>query len=426
MRSVLPYFFNKISKSRRNPQPNDVILVLLFFCVLTLPLSVRLNSIVLIITLLYRLLTYNWGQFKSELLNRKELLLPSILLLAYSLGIIYSDHPHEGFFQLEKKFTLLAVPLIFLLLPELNKEDRDSLLKAFVFSILIVSVICYVQALYNVLTHSSLRVEGQEREYYYFSYIFLTDSVSIDPIYLSMYSIFCILIVLQVYEQRRKMQIILIAYFVVFNLLIASRMGILAMVFLLILHFAKIDSRKWKSVLIIAGLLALTVGALFFIQPLNERFFVDLHYSYSDAYSGNWNSITMRLAIWSCVLETVSSSWIFGFGTGDGLYALFDTYHEHNFVRGFEDEYNAHNEFLNMMLDVGLVGAVSLIIIFFRTLILTIYEKRTLFMEFILLIAVFCLVEVILNRQKGVVFFSFFYSLFMSEILNSRSVQRND
>jgi O-antigen ligase len=425
MRSVLPYFFSKISKSRREPKPIDIILVLLFFCVITLPLSVRLNSIVLIITLVYRLMTYNWKQFGSELLRRKELLLPSLLVLAYSIGIIYSAHPQEGFFQLEKKFSLLAIPVIFLLLPELNKEDRISLLKSFVFSILIVSLICYAQAFYNIFTHLSLKVEGRERDYYYFSYIFLTDPVSIDPIYLSMYTIFCILIVLHLYTQERSTQIILLIYFIVFNLLIASRIGVLAMVFLLITHFAFTHSNKRKSALIMTLIIVLTVGALFFVQPLKERFIVDLHYSYSNDYSGSWNSVTMRLAIWNCALETLSNNWIFGYGTGDGLYALFDTYHAHNFIRGYEDEYNAHNEFLYMTLDLGVIGLLSLMIVFVRSFILGIYEKRTFFLEFILLIAIFCLVEVILNRQKGVVFFSFFYGLFMSDILNSRSEQKN-
>jgi hypothetical protein len=87
-------------------------------------------------------------------------------------------------------------------------------------------------------------------------------------------------------------------------------------------------------------------------SDLKDRFLVESRFSYESAYSGEWNSLSQRLAIWSCALEAVDRVFPLGYGTADGQLALESVYRERNYVRGYEDHYNAHNEFIYTILDL--------------------------------------------------------------------------
>jgi O-antigen ligase len=122
--------------------------------------------------------------------------------------------------------------------------------------------------------------------------------------------------------------------------------------------------------------------------------------------------VQMRLAKWYFTIEAGQQSWLFGTGTGDDEDALLDTYKKNNFKEGYIPRFNAHNQFLQTWLGLGIIGLIILILNLFIPLFLAFKERNLYYCIFLILIISFCLTESVLCRQHGVVFYSFFNSLF--------------
>jgi O-antigen ligase len=76
-----------------------------------------------------------------------------------------------------------------------------------------------------------------------------------------------------------------------------------------------------------------------------------------------------------------------------------------------KEQFNAHNQFLEVLLENGIIGLVLFISIFVSMFYIGISDKNLLYIMFILMIFMFLLFETVLNRLAGVTFFSFFSML---------------
>jgi O-antigen ligase len=86
-------------------------------------------------------------------------------------------------------------------------------------------------------------------------------------------------------------------------------------------------------------------------------------------------------------------------------------------------QYNAHSQYLQTFIDLGIVG----LLLFLATLVvaafIAIKHYDYLFLSFVVLFSFACLTESMLELNKGIVFFSFFISLFLNRY-NSLSILR--
>ncbi|MFH2143882.1 MAG: hypothetical protein ABIJ97_15770, partial [Bacteroidota bacterium] len=104
----------------------------------------------------------------------------------------------------------------------------------------------------------------------------------------------------------------------------------------------------------------------------------------------------------------IESSWKYGVGIGDVKNELIDQYLKNNNFNLAEQKLNAHNQYLETTIGLGITGVAILIIVlfipFFR-------KKNYILYSFLILIIVNFLFESMLNTQAGVTFFAFFYAL---------------
>jgi O-antigen ligase len=144
--------------------------------------------------------------------------------------------------------------------------------------------------------------------------------------------------------------------------------------------------------------------------------------------SNSENGITQRIFIWTRAWEAVKAKPVIGYGTGGDRFGLYSSIY--NFIENNKDlsiaqiegiqsiisvEYNAHNQFLTDLLMFGLVGGWIIIFILFQGFLTSIKRNNMLQFGFMLAISLACLTEVILVRQKGIVFFSLFYCFLFYE-----------
>jgi O-antigen ligase len=250
----------------------------------------------------------------------------------------------------------------------------------------------------------------------YFSYIQIGDWIDIHPAYFSMYLVFCVIILAQEMFDKMKIKLFglaVIAVFTLFIVLLSSRMAIVAYLvvtsFLAVYNFSRTRDRR---ILIIPALFLLTLFALVWINPVSrfrivqEPLFTSFHI---DQNKKEWNSVSFRLLEWKASLHELERSWMTGVGTGDGQAVLQNYYSAYN-TSTANLNYNAHNQYLQTTLELGVTGLILLLICIFKPAFHAI-QPNPVHIAFVVLFGLMCFTESLLARQKGIVFFTMFQSL---------------
>jgi len=335
-----------------------------------------------------------------------------VLLLYFVMQLIslsYSANLREGMKNIETKLPILLFPLIFFSGYDLLKDIKVKKVLV-VFSNSAVLVCFFILAKIASISSSMLDAWSQ------YTFEKLSGIASFHPGYLSLYLSFSIIILIIYFNSFSRLgkfwaggQILLLSIFV-FRL--ASRMPIVGLILAITIYF--ILMKQYKAI-IVGLVLSIVLFALVKNKnsDIQERFVVPL----TMASSGNFDSLKNyaydRIQIYSCALEIIVSKTFFtGVGAGDVDEILIDCYDQHDFWWISSQRYNAHNEYLQSTIEIGIVG--GLILVFLMIYPIKFWKEQPLFLLFTVLFGIFSLTESTLQVQKGVVFFSFFYTLFAS------------
>src|SRR6185369_6338226 len=116
-----------VVQSKRQEIHCKIFLYALIFVVVTLPLNEEMNRLAVAILIANWILEGNFKQ-KLEFLRRNLLLWLFITFyLLHLIALVYTNNIHEGFFQLEKKLTLLTSPVILASSYRLNQSQIDRI-----------------------------------------------------------------------------------------------------------------------------------------------------------------------------------------------------------------------------------------------------------------------------------------------------------
>jgi O-antigen ligase len=121
------------------------------------------------------------------------------------------------------------------------------------------------------------------------------------------------------------------------------------------------------------------------------------------------SSMSQRNFIYSNSLNLISENIVFGVGTGD-VKSTFENLYERENIH-FHSYLNAHNQYLQTTIALGLVGLLILLSLFFFPMIKMIREKEFFFLTIFLLIGFSFLFESMLERNMGTYFFALIYVL---------------
>ena len=102
----------------------------------------------------------------------------------------------------------------------------------------------------------------------------------------------------------------------------------------------------------------------------------------------------------------------FGVGTGDTNDELVKRYREDNMTYVLKKELNAHNQYLQTFLALGILGILLLLAHFIIPLIYAVKYRQWVYIIFIITILLNFLVESMLERRDGTNFIAIFNALF--------------
>ena len=180
------------------------------------------------------------------------------------------------------------------------------------------------------------------------------------------------------------------------------------------LTFYNVSKRRNRTAILVPILFLFILCVLIWINPVSrfriiqEPLLTSLHIDQSNM---EWNSVSFRLLEWKASLHELEKSWLAGVGTGDGQSALQDYYSSFN-SSTVGLKYNAHNQYLQTALELGLTGLLLLLICIFKP-IFTAIQHYPIHVAFVILFGLMCCTESVLARQKGIIFFTMFQSLFL-------------
>lgn len=417
----------KINSSRfdwiRIPEKRFEAIVLLI--AVTLPFSIALNSFSIVLLVINWLTLFN-PKFTVKAISGKPIPLLLICIYLLHLGsLLYSDNIQSAFFDLEKKFSFLVLPIVFFSSVSINMTFLKKVLWWFSWSCLTASIACIAFATYRLANGDSS----------YFFYHELGSLFDIHAGYFSVYVFTAIFVQLDyvvskwndLNTKRAIVFSVTILFLIGFLILLSSKTILLVLlIFPFLILFGKAIKPKLK-ILIVLSIPIIITSVIFLIPSIKQRFsdvLIDEYHQTNplliDDYSGyHFTGANIRLAIWKICVKIVNSeeAWIFGVGSGDSQDLLTKTYREKH-IYGGDDlhegflHYNAHNQFFQFYVSTGIIGLTLFLALLYKLLIKA-YKNRALvlFASFIVF-SIFCLSESALERQKGIVYFSFLASLF--------------
>ncbi len=149
------------------------------------------------------------------------------------------------------------------------------------------------------------------------------------------------------------------------------------LLFIIALRYMFIHKKKLEGGLL---LLSMFIGAVLimkvFPKTLNrfkgitETTFVfdnknrENHFN-ADYDKDKWNSTNTRVALWQCGVEIWKEHFLFGTGLGNKKAELMNKYKEKHFLYALETEKNLHNQYLDILMSLGVVGLTFFVTSFF-------------------------------------------------------------
>ncbi len=330
-------------------------------------------------------------------------------------GMLYTENFSVGKFELEKKISLFALPLLIGTSTSFDYEMKKRVLMAFVLSCFIASFVCLGNAMFLFLTKGGTS---------YFLHEELASIINLQPVYFGMFSCFCILVVLfYIWDNKNTLKktqklllVLLVLYFFSLIVLLSARTTMLFLLLSFITGgsyiFYKIKRIK-TGILIFFAMVIFTFILIAQSSYLEDRIVKPLTSDINVIQGGGETGLSMRIVKWKCSIEGFLENPFIGVGTGDAVDYLVSCYEKEDFWgRLPEYRFNSHNQYLQTALTLGSLGLICFLLCLFIPLVNAWKERQFLFLLFILLFGFCCLTESMLERQWGLIFFVFFVFVF--------------
>ncbi len=245
------------------------------------------------------------------------------------------------------------------------------------------------------------------------------------PSYLAMYVIMSVFISFESWfdtslRMKKRIGWLVNGIFLLISLyFLSSRSGLLAVVVLIpVYFFLKVYKRK-KLITGFAILILLLI--LFFVVRTNERVSIGMDEISKESFFQRDG----RISIWESAIHLIRHNLILGVGIGDVKAELMKEYQRRGDQNLIENHYNVHNQYLEILLENGIIGLILFLSILGVMFYIAFSERNILYCLFIIMMVIFFLFETVLNRLQGVTFFSLF-SFLLIHINNNNQIMPVD
>ena len=402
----------------------NLALYLVFFA--SLICSFRaISSICIGLILLTGLIT-NRGSLLSSFKKGPDIFFMAGCILFFLLqlvSLLHTDDQQEAWDHVRLKSGLVITPLAFYCSGYLNSKTAGKLFFYFCLLLALASVYCIVIIVgrYGRSGDSSL-----------FFYHQLVNPLKQHAVYFSIYIFVALVFLLEGLREKKivvnsMVYVALIIYFSGVLFFLSSKLVLGFYILYVLYYFARSFRNSGRQRMVPFGLLILFVIsvalALVMPSPVSKRFEEIIKgnmalvrqekYTPADSFNG----VQFRMLQWRLVPEILDehNAWLGGMSSGDAQSWLDKKYISKNMYtgetyrkdRGFLG-YNTHNQFLEALLQNGMIGLAVFLFICFYLIKMAWLIKNAGAVFIILLLLVYSLAESVFETQYGIILFTFF------------------
>lgn len=358
--------------------------------------------------------------FLLTVMVRKKIILKKYFfpLLVYFLwgvlSLLWTTYPPNTLSGIGSTIAFLLIPMVVSQQSNFTSGDLKKTVNIFSIALIIYFFVSLIKSFFLYLEDADI------------NHFFYHDLVSIfrnSAIYISLFTGICILIKINL-PNKTVFDKIIIVILSIFLLLLASKNLIISTVFLSVFSFVFFmrKRRSLKSGLIISSIvLLIAVCFMVFDNPVKQRFVDETTTNIEEVWQREdfsdfaYNGSNLRLFQWRVVSEMIENGQInmLGLGLNNINYLTDQYFHYYNLYEGYM-LVNFHNQYLQTLGELGFIGLVILILTLFYLLYKAIKSKNKFLFLFTVLMLLCFLTESYFCRQKGVLFFSVFYSILLS------------
>lgn len=346
-----------------------------------------------------------------------------IYYLLQFTSLLYTDDWSAGMQQIQVKLSLLFIPVILYYNNYLNKSFGDKIMPYYVLLLALTMMYGFGIA---------LRKYSSSHDGSVFFYHSLVEPFGHHAIQFSIYAFIGLIYLLERSRNRsfiinRSFHIFAIFFYIFFIILLASKMVIIFSLVSIVfyINISIKDSKYLKKRLMFSVITGSCVvfAIMMTHNPISDRF--------KDIFKGDinvvrknqfnpgdyFNGLQFRLLEWKLVAEILNehNAWVLGIGPGDAQDLLNKKYLSLNMFVGNDKSnsrgflgYNTHNEFLESILQTGIIGLFAFLFIYAGCVQMMV-SSRSIEMWFIgSLLLSYCFLESVLQTQYGVLLFTFF------------------
>lgn len=356
--------------------------------------------------------------------DRKELIILCSHFLLMIIFFLFTEDTTEALKNIERKVSFIIFPtFLFLAIDLFEKKTIKRVLFAFLSSNVILAIYIWFLILNKGFIHM-LQIDNHYNPV--FRNIF-SKTTGIHLPYLGLLYGFSGVILMHYLSTLKlriitKILMIFLMIFLLFSMIIFSaRMAIFAFIAAMSYYLFTIISRRNATIIIAFILLSIT--ALSFLPPIKRRVqeITEMKFVLPNKEQKSDN-VNFRYAIYFCSLETIKENWLLGLGLGSVQKELDKCYKRFDYNSNFDDfavkQYNSHNQYLNEWMTYGIIGLFSILFFLFYCF----KNNDLLYRSFLIMIMLALLTENLFEREIGIVFFTFFNTLFF--VRNRKKAER--
>jgi O-antigen ligase len=383
---------------------------------IALPFDRFFSELILISLLAHTCIQYS---YKRRQPVNPYLFLPALPFALTLACTFYSNHTEMALKEMERQLALILFPLIFTALTISIEKYRMRLLTIFGFTCILLIIYLYFDALavirFNKLPLSALFKNG-------FTNHNFVEPISLHATYFSVFLSLSLAVYLyqMIFSKGMIVKFLYASGCLVLitgMLQLSARAPIIATLLIVLLLFPLLllkGHTRRKFVTISCSFSILVFICAFSMKSFRTRFIQDAKDDMAMHTPDSQVLIESRMIRWRSAWELIRRSPLIGYGSGSEISLLKDKYFENHLYNSYLNELNAHNQYLSFLLKSGIIGLSVYLYLLYMGFRIAIREKDFFLCSFLVIISLVSFTENILDVNKGIFFYSFFFTLLLS------------
>lgn len=365
----------------------------------------RIKPYLVLILFLTSIIAYRKANIKRLIKNGLPLF---VLFFMYLFSLFYTNNLNLGIILIIRMLPIIILPFSFSVLGINNTEIFYTNFKTtFILCLVAYSlfILFYLYKLDCLFGNNSLN----------YGYSYITNEFygfNDHPIYISSY--YCLGLLLIIYEKKKNIFLYSFSFAIIlFGLILLSRKGSMIAFIITSIYFIIMNKKQLFKILFII------TGSLFFLFSIPEvkNRFLELTKSEKKITT----STGIRELILKNAFELTSKCKFIGFGAGSVQNELNKKYYESKNFSFVKESYNAHNQYIQIVLTIGYIGLFFFLMVMIYLTINLHFNKNYFGVATLIYFYILFNTESYLQRQNGI----FFFSLIMSLIIFSKKDNEN-